>query len=140
MAIRYLSLLILALIVGVFEATVIAQSPAYYVAPNGNDSSSGLSPRQAFASLERARDVIRMHRPSYSSDTVFVYLLEGEYAIQRPFELEPDDSGTPVSPVVYTALPGNKVILNGGKKINGWRKYKSNIWEASLPELKNGAG
>lgn len=134
---KYLLTFILAWVVCLPPTGLAAQSMKYYVATYGNDSSSGLSPQQAFASLQKARDVIRKQKQQHLSDTIYVYLLAGEYRLKQPFELGPEDGGTRGAPVIYSALPGEKVIWNGGEKISGWRKYKNNIWVANLPESSN---
>jgi hypothetical protein len=109
-----------------------------YIAKNGNDANSGKTPEHAFATLEKARDVVRASRKRYPSDSVFVYMSQGEYILKQPFNLGAEDGGTREAPIIYTALPAHKVVLSGGKNISGWRKYKNNIWVANLPEVKNG--
>lgn len=122
----------------ILTTTINGQSLKYYIAPGGNDAASGETPQQAFRSLQKARDVIRNTKKQHPSDTIFVYLLKGEYKLKEPFELGPEDGGTKGAPVIYSAFPGDKVEVNGGEKITGWREYKNNIWVASLPQVKTG--
>ncbi|WP_423146623.1 right-handed parallel beta-helix repeat-containing protein [Rubrolithibacter danxiaensis] len=135
---KYFVPLILILIGCSLQTTVTAQSVAYYIAPNGNDEASGYSPKEAFATLEKARDVIRMQRKQSGSDTIFVYLLGGEYRLKQTFQLSLEDGGTQEAPIIYSALTGEKVVLNGGERITEWKKYKNNIWVANVPQVKKG--
>ena len=93
----------------------------FYVSPNGNDLFVG-SEAQPFASLERARGAIRELRNTTGLPTggVIVYLRGGEYSLTETFVLTPEDSGEEGSPIVYTAFPGEKPIISGGRDINGW--------------------
>ena len=123
----------------------------YYVATNGSDAWSGTlaEPNKAgtdgpFATLERARDTIRelksKHRPL--KEPVMVYIRKGTYYLDRPFTLGPDDSGTREAPIIYTAAPGEEVVISGGKPIVGFREVEVNghkMIAADLPEVKDGS-
>ena len=58
------------------------QGAVYYVAPDGQDTNPGTR-EQPFASLERARDVIREQRPVGAT----VYLRGGRHAVRKTFAL-----------------------------------------------------
>lgn len=134
---HFVQLMIL-LLFSILSGTSKGQSVKYFVSVSGNDTSSGLSPAQAFATLQKARDVVRAHRKQRSPDTTYVYLLKGEHKIKEPLLLTAEDGGTQSGPVIYSAYNKDRVVLNGGEKITGWRRYKDNIWVAELPQVKAG--
>lgn len=112
------------------QAAGAPQAKTFYVATNGNDAWSGTlaEPNSQktdgpFATLERARDEIRQlkRQGGLPGGGVNVELRGGLYERQKPFELGPEDSGTPESPVVYQARRGEEVRLSGGKRIGTFR-------------------
>lgn len=132
---RIWPLFLFLLVVG---STSLAQSFAIYLAPGGNDQNTGTSPRHAFQSIEKAQAAVRQYRQQHPSDSVFVYFMEGEYAITKPLLFAPEDGGTADAPVIYTPYNDATVVWNGGKRISGWRKHKQNIWVADVPEVRTG--
>ncbi len=138
------------LLVGVlvFAADGVVASAAeadFYVAPDGNDGWSGrLAKANAektdgpFASLERARDVVRKFRAATKpQQPVIVQLRGGVYRRQRPFILRPEDSGCETSPVIYESYPGEKATISGGRVVSGWQKADGPLWKVELPEVKS---
>jgi hypothetical protein len=124
------------LLLSLFFVDVSGQSYKLYLSPHGNDASTGSTPTRALATLQKARDLARMYKKRRPSDTIFVYLLKGEYIIKEPLLLTAADGGTPEAPVIYSAFKSDKVVLSGGEKITGWRKFKNSIWVADLPKVK----
>jgi hypothetical protein len=90
----------------------------FYIAPNGSDTNSGTK-EQPFATLERARDVVRELNAArkYPIEGVTVWLRGGVYLRTHSFDLDERDSGLPDAPVVYAASPGETVRLVGGRSI-----------------------
>ncbi|HWK05843.1 MAG TPA: right-handed parallel beta-helix repeat-containing protein [Puia sp.] len=74
-----------------------------------------------FTSMEEAKQAIRKLRKKLGgrlpAGGVTVRLRGGIYELSSGFVLGKEDSGTEESPVIYTAFPGERVILSGGKKI-----------------------
>lgn len=89
-----------------------------YVSPDGSDANPGTFQRP-FATIEGARDEIRQlkKKGSVPQGQVTVWLREGIYPVHKMLKLESQDSGTMESPIVYRAMPNEKVYLNGGVKI-----------------------
>jgi len=118
-----------------------------YVATNGNDAHSGrLAEPNAtatdgpLATLARARDALRelrarAPRPRPAS----VVVRGGTYYLSEPLRLGPDDSGTSAAPVVYSAYPGEEVVLSGGRPIADWRRKQSGVWVAELAGVEAGS-
>lgn len=83
-----------------------------YVAPDGDDTNPGTA-AAPFATLERARDVLRAQGAAGST----VWLAGGDYLRARSFGLGAEDGGAAGHPVVYRALPGAVPRLIGGQAI-----------------------
>ena len=62
----------------------------------------------------------------------------GKYFLDQTLVLGPPDGGTRDAPVVYTAYPGEKPVLSGGRKLGGWEPYRGSIFQCSVPEAKGG--
>jgi len=105
-----------------------------YVATNGNDAWSGLLPAPnaggtdgPFATLEAARNAIRSLKSGSGLPVgpIRVNLRGGRYMRQSPFTLtssaNPADSGTPTSPIVYQAYPGETPVIIGGMSVTGFQ-------------------
>lgn len=98
------------------------------MSPGGNDSWSGsLAEPTAdqkdgpFATLERARDVIRERRKAGLSEAVTVFIHGGDYALAKTFTLTKEDSGTAEAPVVWRAYGRDTPVLIGGTVIRDWQ-------------------
>jgi hypothetical protein len=122
-------------------------SPAasFFVAINGNDNWSGklAEPNAAksdgpFATLERARNAVRELKGTTSNQGITVMVRGGKYYLAQTFKLGAEDSGWPGFPIRYQAYEGEKVILSGGIKVSGWKSYKGQILQTSLPATKGG--
>jgi hypothetical protein len=135
------SLIVAALLlatVGVVSATEL------HVAPNGNDSWSGLlaTPNAAstdgpLATIAGARDAIRDEQTTSSGVPITVNVHGGDYFYVEPLVFLPEDSGSAGSPIRYRAVSGEKAVLNGGRVIEGWRQEGS-LWVADIPAVKVG--
>jgi len=101
----------------------------FYVATNGNDAWSGqrAAPNGKktdgpFATLERARDAMcTLNTAVKLKSGHTVYLRGGLYALEKPFVLTTEDSGTEKSPIAYRAYRNEQVRLMGGKEITGFK-------------------
>ncbi|MCU0645749.1 MAG: hypothetical protein MUC94_16005, partial [bacterium] len=131
--ILFLSTMILCVSIAMSQSE---QKNAFYVSPTGNDKNPGTI-RKPFLTLERARDRIRelKKKSKRSNDGVTVFLREGRYFRTEVFSLNPDDSGEDHAPIIYSAYPGEKPVLIGGKMITGWKLLNEDV-EGLNPELK----
>jgi len=91
-----------ALLAAIILPTFTLHAATYYVTPTGSDANTGLSPAQAFLTLQRAADAVQ------AGDTVFV--ANGAYA---GFDLR-DINGTSAAPIVFKALGNNALINQSG--------------------------
>lgn len=130
--------LVLLFALGVMGTEVQAEKK-YYVAPNGNDQNIGTSLQAPFQTLTRAQQAVRdLKATGTLTEQVTIYIKGGTYSITEPLLLTDEDSGNERCPITYTALPGEKVLLSGGERINGWKRYKGDIWVTTLPEVQEG--
>lgn len=118
----------------------------FFVATDGNDGWSGArsTPNAAktdgpFATLNAARVAVRQLREqSPMTQPVTVLVRGGTYFLPETLMFQPEDSGTTASPVVYAAYPGEKPILSGGMKLNGFQPDTRGRWHLVVPEVKAG--
>ncbi len=160
------SLMISAIMAMTTSANMTPQNGiAFYVSTEGNDAWSGMfaSPNVAgsdgpLRTVAAARDAIRRLRTKGPLDkSVFVYIRGGVYSLTQPLVFSPQDSGTPSSPVVYAAYPGETPVLSGGRPIRDWapvagadastepahdlatnRRGAILKWQVEVPEVKEG--
>ncbi len=117
-----------------------AEEISFYVSPDGDDSSTGKSLEDAFATIQQARDAIReIKKTEGLSKAVTVYLKGGLYELEETIVFKPEDSGTLTSPICYRAVEGEEAIISGGKPVIGrWKKYKDNIMMCTINDVKKG--
>ncbi|TDE12928.1 right-handed parallel beta-helix repeat-containing protein [Dyadobacter psychrotolerans] len=116
-----------------------AQEVVFYVSSRGNDKASGRSARDAFATLKQAQIAVRTEKIKGYPKTGFkVWIRGGEYELKEPLVFGPEDSGTEQMPVIYQAMPGERVRISGGEKITGWKKTQNGLWKTTLPKEKAG--
>ena len=121
----------------------LAAAPlTFYVAPNGNDQSSGQQPDQPLATLAAALKAARQARATEGPDAaVTISLKGGQYSLTAPIVLTPEDSGASAQkPLLITAFGQEKPVLSGGRRITGWNKVAGtdSLWETRVPEVSEG--
>jgi len=109
-------------------------SQKIYLSPLGNDTNSGTIDKP-LASLPMARDMARKIRAGNPQQPVEIIALEGEYMMLQPLVLEQADAGTDVSPTVFKADKGARVIFRGGVQITGFEIVNDNLWRAFVPQV-----
>lgn len=111
----------------------------FYVSPRGNDLWSGSLPDAnskgddgPFATLRRARDVVRelRHRGINSQFTVLVR--GGTYRLSETLTLGPEDSGTKFSPLIIRAYGKERPVLSGARPVTGFATHNGRIYKADL--------
>ena len=128
-----------AMIVGLIWGIVSAAPAAdFYVSPAGDDSAAGTA-EAPFASLHRARDAVREWRRGEAAEgAVTIHVADGRYELREPLVLEPQDSGSPESPVVYQAEPGARPVFSGGRVLDGWEPAEDGLWTTQVPQVAAG--
>ena len=110
-----------------------------HVSPNGNDGADG-SLAKPFATPERARDEIRVHRQQgkLGSEPIVVWLHGGDFVRSQALELGLADSGTSNNPVVWQSYAGERPRFLGGRVLPNFRKLSDPAIAARLPEAARG--
>ena len=104
-----------------------------YVAASGDDAADGRTPRQAFATLARARDEVRRYRRDNAlADGALVHVASGVYVLAETLAFGPEDAGTELSPVVFEGEGARKPVLRGGPTVTGFEPYKGSILRCDL--------
>ncbi len=88
----------------------------YYVATDGSDADPGTL-AEPFATLEKARDVVRALPRPLPAGGVTVFIRGGTYRRTSTFNLSSSDSGTEAAPIFYKAYPGETPRFTSGTPI-----------------------
>ena len=117
-----------------------AEEIAFYVSTEGNDKWAGNSISKPFATIQKARDVIReIKKQGGLTKPVTVYIRGGLYELSETLVFAPEDSGTESFPITYAAYKDEKPVISGGRKITGtWQDYKGKIKVCTIPQIKEG--
>ncbi len=84
-----------------------------------------------FASLQRARDAVRILRNNNDTDMT-VLIRGGVNALDRIVMFGLNDLGEEDSVLTYAAYPGEEPVFSSGQVIEGWQKVLGGL--AGLPE------
>jgi hypothetical protein len=127
---RFISFSIAALIaVMATSSGLFSQTIEIFVSPTGNDSASG-TPDAPLATLQKAAERVKN---ASQEQPITIWLSEGTYRLSRPLELGMEHGGTENAPVSWKAISGQKPVISGGMKIEGWKKEHDRLWSAPLP-------
>jgi hypothetical protein len=109
---------------------------AFYVSVSGSDRNPGTK-AAPFATLARAQAALRSAKRA-AAGPARVEVGPGDYALERPLEFTPADSGSEKSPVVFAAVPGARVTLSGARVLDcRWKPYRDGILMCDLPAVRN---
>ncbi len=120
-----------------FLTTMLLGATEIYIAPApaGNDVNLG-SAESPVATPQKAQSIVRSLIKKGLTAPVEVVFMEGEYSLDAPLELRPEDSGTKEFPITWKAASGAHVVLSGGKALTGtWREAGKGIWELDVPKV-----
>ncbi|MFF7994269.1 right-handed parallel beta-helix repeat-containing protein [Kitasatospora xanthocidica] len=96
-----------------------------YVATDGDDANAGTSQTQAFLTPARAQAAARA--ASAAGSAVHVWVRGGTYHLAATLTFTAADSGSASAPVTYSAYPGEKAVLSGGRQVqSAWSTYSGN--------------
>jgi len=113
-----------------FSTLCLGFSETLYVAPDGSDENPGTE-AAPFATIARAQQEARVL--TSAGGGVTVYLRGGVYYLDAPIVFTPEDSGTPFTPTVYAAYPGEQPVISGGARLDlEWQPYRHGIMQARV--------
>lgn len=108
----------------------------FYVAVNGKDINNG-SINQPFATLEAAQKAVRSIKKNGIFAAIEVVIKGGTYYLNQTIEFTAEDSGSVLTPIIWKAAAGEKVVLSGGRRFTGkWQKNSQGIWYTEVAESK----
>jgi hypothetical protein len=107
------------------------------VAPDGKDTNPGTAD-QPLATLQKARDLARARIARGLTEPLHIILRAGTYRLTEPLMLDHRDRGTDTHPVVYTAWPGEKAVISGGRAIADWKANPDGTWSTTIDEVREG--
>ncbi|MDR3297669.1 MAG: right-handed parallel beta-helix repeat-containing protein, partial [Prevotellaceae bacterium] len=120
-----------------------------YVSPRGSDAHSGLQAQPMAtlqAALRKARE-LRRTSDTTAANGIRIVMADGEYLLDEPVCLRPEDGGRLQSPTTIEAAPNARPVLSGGIRLGQWRlaprtaslpkSAQGKVWMADAP-LANG--
>ena len=88
------------------------------------------------ATINGAVSKIRILRKEQTFDgPAEVIIGNGQYFVTGPIVLNPEDSGTEQSQLIFSAEVGAHPVFYGGKNIHGFEKLSEKLWCAKIPEV-----
>ena len=114
-------------LIGIFCFAGSIEAADYYLSNTGNDSHTGTSEAQAWATIDKLNTVILRLKPG---DRVFFERgsrFEGTVNIQNVM-------GSEARPIIFTAYgEGENPVIDGTREITGW-KQDGSIWTSECPD------
>jgi hypothetical protein len=126
-----LLLLNLSLAVAVTRA---AAEKTFHVAPSprGNDAHEG-GATAPFATLDRARMAVRSYLAAHEvRGDIVVEIHGGTYELAAPMRFDAADSGENGGFVIYRAVPGENVLLSGGRRVTAWTRESEGVYRSEV--------
>lgn len=116
----------------------------FHVSPQGDDANPGTMD-SPFRTIGHAKDQVRRWMQSGGNENVTVWLSGGEYRLSETLVFGLEDAASHGYSISYTALPGEKPVINSDVTLSGWKKLKKfpgglakeargKIWVAPVPE------
>ncbi len=129
------------LLIGVVSSTrtdpAVGTRIEYFVTTTGDDSNLGTR-ESPFRTVKRAQLEVRKQIDGGLRTSISVLIAAGTYELSEALVFGSQDSGTEEHAIRYTAVPGEIVILSGGRRIRNWQVDQDGRWRADLPNVKSG--
>jgi hypothetical protein len=126
------------ILVCLFACMQRAGAADIYVAVTGDDHNAGTAaqPKATLqAALRQAREWRRLKDPAIAGG-IHIIVKGGTYFLYEPVFIRPEDAGTPGSPTIIEAAPGEQPVFSGGVVMKDWKPVKGSI--AGLPAVAKG--
>ena len=132
---RPLVLAVSILVVSISQARIsraISAQVVLHVSSTGDDTVDG-SASNPLRSLHGAQKRVRKLLAENRARTIRVEISQGDYFLEKPLVLTPDDSGKSwVHNITYAAAEQGKVRISGGRTISGWH-VENGHWVTHVP-------
>ena len=109
----------------------------FWVSPAGSDTNPGTETRP-FATIKQAQTAVRKINKEEVGGIIRVWLEKGVYTLTEPLTFGSEDGGTSSLKVIYEGRPGQKVIISGGRTIDGWQREEGTVWAAHIQDVEEG--
>lgn len=105
-----------------------------YVSPNGNDETGSGTESKPFATIQKARDVVRTLNDNMNGN-IHVVIADGTYVVTETIEFNAKDSATNGYRIIYEAAAGAKPVISGGYTVTDWTVHDTEnmIYKARVP-------
>lgn len=134
---RWLVLVVTAVVGGTVVSAEV-EPLALYVSIRGDDAAGGRTARLGqpdgpFATLGRAQtELRRLKAAGQLPDGAVVYCDAGDYYLDAPWTLGPEDSGTAQAGIVYRGAGGQETRIVGGRALSDFRPYRGKVVQCDL--------
>ncbi len=105
-------------------AETSAPPPNIHVSPEGDDANPGTTDAPV-RTIAGSQQLVRKARKAGQSGNLTVAIHGGEYFLDQPLQFDIEDSAPTGSTTTYAAMPGERVLVSGGQRIEGWRREGS---------------
>jgi len=118
-------------ILAAFGFSVTLWAGEIHVSPAGRDDGPGT----AAAPLQTVAAARQVARQQAGREPVTVLFHAGTYYLPDTLVFTAADSGTKEMPVTYAAVPGEQVVLSGGRRLDlQWEPFRDGIMKARTPD------
>jgi hypothetical protein len=124
-------------IILLFVIHSVSFSTEYYVATDGNDSNPGTKVFP-FATLSKARDLVRTDLAGNANQNITVWIRGGTYYLSETVVFEPNDSPSDGYNVTYQAYASETPVFSSGRFVTGWTQLDVNDEPNDLPAEASG--
>lgn len=111
-------------------------SAEVYVSIEADDEGDG-SIESPYNTIEKAQAHVRRLLREGQTGDITVCIREGTYYLNRTLRFDNSDSHSGNYTVTYKSFEDELVIIDGGKRITGWKPYKNGIYTAEIPKGMN---
>lgn len=100
------------------------------MSPDGNDSNNG-SFSAPYKTFDKVLEQLSVINQTPARKTT-VYLMEGEYKIDKPIEITPEIVGNQKNEVKFKPYQNGNVVISGGRRITNWENHDTNIYKTEI--------
>lgn len=126
---------ILVIIIAVLAFSCQPKPIDIYVSLDGDRLNPGTE-KLPVGTLDQAQQVVREKMSSDPGKDIRVLINGGEYFLNESLVFDEFNSGSELASLSYEGLPGQEVILSGGKEYSGWIE-NNGIWQVEINDQES---